>query len=227
MSSFSTFRVISLSGNAYNSRRWTDDRSEGIHVVDASLTVTMGEDRWTFAEEGELITAACSDMDVFATLYNRYRPRVFAYLLTYAATVEDADDLTQYVFVRVLETLPSYQRRGAPFSAWLFRIARNAAIDAYRRQRRVLPWDHLPEALQARIGEEPEYASLHADDLNRVRVLVAHLHRDKQELLALRFAADLTIAEIAALLGKRESAVQKQLSRTIQHLKGQFHAPQI
>jgi RNA polymerase sigma-70 factor (ECF subfamily) len=144
-------------------------------------------------------------------------------MLTYATTIEDAADLTQYVFVKVLEALPSYRHGSTPLSAWLFRIARNAAIDAYRRQRRVLPWDHLPEDMGSWPAEGPESASLHADDLNRLRILVAQLDQNKQELLALRFAADLTLVEIAALLGKRESAVQKQLSRIIQRLKEQFH----
>jgi RNA polymerase sigma-70 factor (ECF subfamily) len=194
-------------------------------VADGYRVAAMDGDRWALSDERELIEAASRDMDAFAALYSRYRPRVFAYMLTYSSTIEDAADLTQHVFVRVLEALPSYRYGHAPFSAWLFRIARNAAIDAYRRQRRGLPWDHLPEYMRSWPGEEPESASLHADDLNRVRILVAQLDRDKQELLALRFAADLTIVEIAALLGKRESAVQKQLSRTIQRLKEQFHEP--
>jgi RNA polymerase sigma-70 factor, ECF subfamily len=192
-------------------------------MVDGHRLSTMDEDRWALVDERELIDAACRDMDAFAALYNRYRPRVFAYLLTYTTTIEDAADLTQYVFVRVLEALPSYCHGSTPLSAWLFRIARNAAIDAYRRRRRVLPWDHLPETLRSWPAEGPETASLHADDLNRLRLLVSQLDRNKQELLALRFAADLTIVEIAALLGKRESAVQKRLSRTIQRLKEQFH----
>ncbi len=192
-------------------------------MADGHRMSVTEEERWALADERELVEAACDDMDAFAALYNRYRPRVFAYILTYATTIEDAADLTQNVFVRVLEALPSYRHGSTPLSAWLFRIARNAAIDAYRRQRRVLPWDNLPEAMRSRPAEGPESASLHSDDLNRLHVLVSQLDRNKQELLALRFAAELTIVEIAALLGKRESAVQKQLSRTVQRLKEQFH----
>lgn len=192
-------------------------------MVDGHRLSTMDEDRWALVDERDLIDAACRDMDAFAALYNRYRPRVFAYMLTYTATIEDAADLTQYVFVRVLEALPSYRHGSTPLGAWLFRIARNAAIDAYRRQRRVVSGNDLPETMCSWPEEGPESVNVHADDLNRLRILVGQLDRNKQELLALRFAADLTIVEIAALLGKRESAVQKQLSRTVQSLKEQFH----
>jgi hypothetical protein len=89
---------------------------------------------------GGLETAAASgDSGAFAELYERYRPRIHAYLLTYVSTHEEAGDLTQQVFLRAFQHLPSYRQSAAPFSSWLFRIARNAAIDASRRRRRHVP----------------------------------------------------------------------------------------
>ena len=154
-----------------------------------SRDLESGHNEWGEWREPELVERARHDRDAFAELYRRYHPRVFAYLLTYAATVEDAADLSQHVFLRAFEALPSYRERGIPFSAWLFRIARNAAMDAYRRQRRVLPWDHLPENILPISAQNVEAETVRMEDLNQMRVLIAKLDPDKQELLALRFAS--------------------------------------
>jgi RNA polymerase sigma-70 factor (ECF subfamily) len=174
-------------------------------------------------DEQTLVDRALADRTAFAAIYTRYVSRVFQYLLTYADSPDDAADLTQIVFLRAFESLPTWRRhRGGTFAGWLFRIAHNAAIDAYRRRRRTLPWDHLPEyALTAR-GPQPETAAVQHEALNRLRVLVAELSVEKQEMLALRFAAGLTVAETAVALHKSEAAVRKQLNRTVRALKEQF-----
>jgi RNA polymerase sigma-70 factor (ECF subfamily) len=158
----------------------------------------------------------------FAALYEQHLDQVFHYLLTYTDNSEDAADLTQHVFLRALEALPSYEDRGLPVAAWLLRIARNAAIDAYRRKRRTLPWDHLPDEVIPFAGPGPEALAVRRDALNQLRLLIAGLDAEKQDILALRFAADLTIREIAVVLGKSEAAVKKQLTRTIRKLKEQY-----
>jgi RNA polymerase sigma-70 factor, ECF subfamily len=172
--------------------------------------------------EDRLIELARGDPAAFAALYRRYLRRVYRYLLTYAEREEDAADLTQHVFLRVLEALPAYSDRGTPFAAWLFRIARNAATDAYRRRRKAIPWEHVPESLLPLAGQDPLAASIRREALNELRVLVAQLDPEKQELLALRFAAGLTSAEIGSIVGKSEAAVKRQLSRTIASLRGPF-----
>jgi RNA polymerase sigma-70 factor (ECF subfamily) len=175
--------------------------------------------------EAQLIERARSgDRGAFAELYRRHLRRVFHYLLTYTDTVDDAADLTQHVFLRALEALPRYRQQGMPFSAWLFRIARNAATDTYRRQRKTLPWEHLPVAWEPFTDEDPESLTLRLEVLNRLRLLVAQLSPQKQEMLYLRFAGELTAAEIGAVVGKSEAAVQRQLSRMIQRLKEQYRA---
>jgi len=156
-------------------------------------------------DEPALIELARTDAVAFAELYRRYLRRVFHYVLTYADTVEDAADLTQYVFLRALEALPNYRDRGLTFAAWLFRIARNAALDTYRRRRKTLPWDHLPAAWEPFTDHDPEGATLRRESLNQLRLLVAQLDPEKQEMLYLRFAGELTAAEIGAVVGKSEA----------------------
>jgi RNA polymerase sigma-70 factor, ECF subfamily len=171
--------------------------------------------------ESDLIALARSDPSAFGRIYELYVDRVFAYLRTYTDTEDDAADLTQHVFLRAFEALPGYHDRGLPFGAWLFRVARNAATDTFRRQRRTLPWEHVPESLLPISPHNPETASIQREALNQMRVLVAMLAPAKQELLALRFAAGLSSREIAALLGRSPAAVQKELVRIMHSLKEQ------
>ena len=159
------------------------------------------------ADEALLVRAAQLDTASFAPLYRHYYPRVFRYLHARCGSDEDAADLTQTVFLRALAALPTYRERGLPFAAWLFRIARNLATDAQRKRRPTVDLDSMPEALYATGANPPETATLDSD---------------KRELLALRFAGGLTSAEIADVVGKREGAVKRQLSRIIQGVREQY-----
>lgn len=152
-------------------------------------------------EDAELVAASLLHSDTFGLLYERYLARVYRYMLSRCGSRDEAADLTQIVFTRAYDNLARYRPGRAPFAAWLFRIARNAAADAHRRRRTTVSWDGLPEALTAANGAQPDAIA------------------EKRELLALRFASDLSSREIAAVVGKSEAAVKKQLTRTIAQLK--------
>jgi len=171
--------------------------------------------------ELEVSSLGATDLAPFALLYRLHAATVFRYVRTYTDNDEDAADLAQLVFLRVLEALPTYQDRGLPFRAWLFRIARNAAIDTYRVRRRTLPWDHVPATLQPFLADVEERA-IQREAINRLRVMIGQLSHEKQELLALRFAGGLTVGEIAPVVGRTEAAVKKQLTRTMRTLREEF-----
>lgn len=197
-------------------------------MADASLsnhlTVSVDEARGDERDEAWLIVRLHEDPDVFGVLYERYRPRIYGYLRARTVRQEDASDLTREVFIRALEALPNYETRGLPFAAWLFRIARNMLIDLHRRQKTDVPWDFLPEALHPATAWEPERSTLGREDVDRLRFLLSHLQPDKRELILLRFVAGLTTREIAAIVGKREGAVRKQIERTLSALKENYDA---
>lgn len=174
------------------------------------------------ADEALLVRAAQLDTASFAPLYRHYYQRVYRYVHARCGSDEDAADLTQTVFLRALAALPTYRERGLPFAAWLFRIARNLATDAQRKRRPTVDLDRMPETLYATGANPPETAALDNERLDRLRAVVATLDSDKRELLALRFAGGLTSAEIADVVGKREGAVKRQLSRIIQGVREQY-----
>lgn len=157
-------------------------------------------------------------------LYQATYQRLYAYLRSRTASDEDAADLTQQVY---LQALQAWDRRPADPTAclpWLFRIARNAATDLHRRYRENVPWEAVPAALHPFSGDQPDASLVHREALDQLAGVVAALPTAKRDLLALRFAAGLSYAEIAAVIGKREGAVKKEMSRLLKHLKEQHHA---
>lgn len=175
--------------------------------------------------EAALVRAAQEDPAAFAPLYQRYRDRIYAYLRTRTRCAEDAADLTQQVFVQALDALPRYRVQGTPFAAWLFRIARNAAASYHKRHRHTIAWDFVPEALQPLVEDDLAARVMQRESIARLHDMLRACNAGTREMLALRFAARLTVAETAAAMGKSDAAVKKQLARTIHTLKEQYHDP--
>jgi RNA polymerase sigma-70 factor (ECF subfamily) len=175
------------------------------------------------ADPDEAIVArARQEPEAFAEIYRRYLPRVYAYLRTRATTAEETADLTQTVFLKAMTSLHAFQPRRGVFAAWLFGIARNAAIQAHRRKRDTVSLDGLPEAPAYGGDVSPEAAVLRYERVTRVRTMLLQVEPRKRELLALRFAAGLSSREIAGVLGKSEAATKKELTRLIASLKEKY-----
>ncbi len=193
------------------------------NVTPNVATLCFESEQEPVSDEAALVHAAQEDPTAFGVLYHRYRQRIYAYLRTRTSDAEDAADLTQHVFLQALDALPRYRMRHVPFAAWLFRIARNAAIDFHRQRRTTVTWDLLPEALHPLTDDDADTGVLRQEDMARLRALLHALNQETRDVLMLRFAGHLTIAEIAAVIGKSEAATQKKLFRTIQTLQERYH----
>ena len=173
-----------------------------------------------------VVLAAQADPAAFRLLYERHRVAVYRYLRSRLPTDDDAADLTAATFERAIVGLRSYRTRdGVGFRAWLFRIARNQAIDAARRRRPTESLDAVV-GLAGHATSEPEAAALDGERLAEVRRLVAALPDEQRDAVVLRFAGGLTAREIGAVLGKSEAAAQKTLSRALMRLKEAYGAQQ-
>jgi RNA polymerase sigma-70 factor (ECF subfamily) len=171
-------------------------------------------------EEADLIRSAQRDPTLFGALYEMHVDRVYAYLRSRTANEEDAADLTQQVFLQALRGLPGYRQRGLPFAAWLLRIARNAVINFHRRRHDMLTWDLVPESMQPSSDDD---LAAHAARSDTIREMFRALDPATRELLVLRFAAQLSVAEIAAVLGTSEAATRMRLLRALRTLKEHYH----
>jgi RNA polymerase sigma-70 factor (ECF subfamily) len=140
------------------------------------------------------------DRDALRYLYERYADNVYSYVATIVRNHHEAEDVTQQVFARLIDSLRHYEDRGAPFLSWLVRLSRNAAIDQLR-SRRAVPLAE-PIAPQACADESPS-----RERRDTLRSALAALPEDQREIIVLRHLGGLAPAEIAARLGRSESAV--------------------
>jgi RNA polymerase sigma-70 factor, ECF subfamily len=190
--------------------------------MEYSYTLAIDSEPDEVDDEAALVEAAKANPKAFEPLYQRYKARLYRYLLLRVRREEDAADLTQQVFLKALSALPSYRARGIPFAAWLFRIAHHIASDTYRLKKSAISWNTLSddEGLIAEVNLEDHI--LQQERLTHLYQLLDQLDPFKRELLVLRFSAGLSAREIALVVGKSQPAVKKQLTRTLQRLKEQM-----
>jgi RNA polymerase sigma-70 factor (ECF subfamily) len=162
--------------------------------------------------ERALVDAAkAGDEAALAELYSLYFPRVYRYILARMGNPYDAEDLTEEVFLRVLDAIERFQWREAPFSAWLFRIAHNAVISQRRKDGARGRSSPLSEALPVN-SQGPEEMVENRLALNEIMKAAETLPEAQRRVISLRFAAGLTVAETARAMGKGEGNV-----KVIQH----------
>ena len=171
----------------------------------------------TLAIDGLVERAKAGDAGAWEALYDEYAPRIYRYLLARAPEPADAEDLLQRVFVNVIESLPRYEQRGLPFGAWLFRIARNTAIDFARTRRSTIPL----EASVDRPDDSPGPAALaeRAAERTQIRAALATLTDEQRDVILYRFFAGLSPSEIGALMGKREGSIRALQFRALESLR--------
>ena len=161
--------------------------------------------------ERSLIAAARSDPSRFAELYENYFERVYAYVLRRVASRQEGEDVTSDVFHQALANIGKFEWRGAPFSAWLLRMAANATADTWQKRVR----EKGNPGKEA--SEEFDFES--SAEQARLFQLVRELPVDQQLVIEMRFAEEKSIREIAQAIGKTEGAVKQLQFRGIQNLR--------
>ncbi len=154
--------------------------------------------------------AKSGDGSAFAALYDVYGSRVHSFFRYRVSKAEAAEDLTQLVFLKMIEQLPRYESRGVPFAAWVFRIARNAWIDQNRTTHESVGLESLAESPAE--GDGPEAIAAAALDSDQLRRAIVDLPRDQREVIECRFFGCLSPAETAAQMGRSVGSV-----RVLQH----------
>ena len=184
---------------------------------DSARTQQAQDARANFAGERELIEAAQRDRSRFAELYENNFERVYAYVARRVRDRDEAQDLTADVFHSALANLAKFEWRGAPFSAWLYRIAANAIIDrsksSSRRAMSEVEVEDLPGS--AETGAELDEVEHRA----RLFKLVERLPIDQSRVIVMRFAEQKSIREIATALARSEGAIKQLQFRGLQNLR--------
>ena len=159
------------------------------------------------------------DLDALGSLYDSHINQVYRYALARLGNVHDAEDVAEEIFLKMLAGLPGYQWRKVPFAAWLMRIARNEVITFTRRNGRRALDTELPEELVDRKNDDPADATERQLALEDMRVAVAQLPEAQREVIILRFASGLSVADTARALGKNENNVKVLQHKGMQRLQ--------
>jgi len=178
-------------------------------------TIAPPDDR---SGDGELVRRAQEHPAAFAPLYLRYRDRVITYCRYRLGDDADAEDAASAIFVHALHGLRTFHDGGDSFRSWLFRIAHNEVVDRHKQRARH-PRASLDEAaFVADPARSPEERAVTADSVLRLRGLLASLPTREREVLELRLA-DLTTAEISAVLGIGEQSIWTAQSRALSRVR--------
>ena len=167
-----------------------------------------------------VLRAKAGDPKAFETLYTECYSPVYRFVLTRTKSQDDAEDITQEVFVKLLDSLKRYAQKGPSLLPYLFVIARNKVIDHYRKKRP----EYDDEMLWEMASEDPspeDVARLGEETAHAVRLLNA-LGETEAMVVRLKYFDNFSTARIAQMLGKSEDAVRQILSRSIRYMRSLY-----
>ena len=183
-----------------------------------SISQTEGSSEW---EPQRLVieAAQAGDLESLASLYDTHINQVYRYCLARLGHVQDAEDVAEEVFLKMYNGLPGYQWRKVPFAAWLMRISHNEVISFTRRNGRRSNDTELPEDLLDKGNNDPAENAERQLALEDLRKAVELLPDAQREVIILRFASGLSVADTAKALGKQENNVKVLQHKGMQRLQ--------
>lgn len=170
----------------------------------------------------ESVAGEISAGEIFAELYEQYLPKVFRYIQYRVNSMQLTEDLTSTTFEKALVNFSRYSSDKAKFSTWIFSIARNVVIDHYRvsQRKQTAPLEEAGEVSSKDLSPEEEL--FQGEELARLQGYLAQLQHDEQEIIRLKFVAELNNRQIAKMLGLSESNVGTRLYRAVRKLRDSF-----
>ena len=171
--------------------------------------------------DAELIAQAqAGQVESFGDLYSRHVEAIYLFINSRVGSKRDAEDLTENVFLQAFEALDRYEERGAPFSAYLYRIARNLVIDHYRGQEPLEPL----EDLDWRYGQEAvaERQVINEQQVKLIKQALAKLPDHYQEVVRLRLLVGLPTKQVAEWMDREPSTIRVIQHRALKALREQL-----
>ena len=175
----------------------------------------------------ELIAAyLAGDTKAFAELTKRHLGGVYSFTVRFIGNAEEAEDITQETFLKAWKSLKKYGSRASKFKTWLFRIARNSAIDFLRKKKHI-PFSQfetesgtnvLTETV-ADTEELPDTLLMKLEDAKELNVTLEQLPPKAREILLLYYTNELTFEEIGTILGEPTNTVKSRHRRALQALR--------
>ena len=170
------------------------------------------------SDEIKIIRAARQDSKAFGELYTLYVEQVFRYLYSRIGNVHEAEDITAQTFLVAFESFDRF-RQDEHFASWLFTIARNKAMDHFRRRENT---SSIDEVKDIPVENDPLVGVIQSEQTAALSKLIQALPEEDRELLRLRFLAAMSFPEIAHFLHRNEDAVKKSIYRLLARLHSQL-----
>src|SRR5215831_10199734 len=173
-------------------------------------------------DERRLVAAAQQDSACFGAVYERYFGLVYGFIARRVRERTLAEDLTSEVFRKALASLPRFKWTGAPFGAWLLRIASNMIADRAKREAKLATAVADDGLVRSRSTEDTQASLEHAERRSRLFHLVDELPDDQKRVVVLRFAEEKSIKEIALELRRSEGAVKQLQFRALESMRARL-----
>lgn len=174
---------------------------------------------FTTYSDVELVAAARDNSEAFGVLYERYVDKIYRYIYYRTGNHHDAEDLASAVFHRAMAHINTYTDRGVPFQAWLYRIAHNLVANWHRDRgrRKIIPLDEFVAG--GLHFDSPDSAAEDKEERQHLLAAISRLPEERQQLLYLKFVANLSNAEVGAILDRTEGAIKSLYHRTLLALR--------
>lgn len=155
------------------------------------------------------------DTEAFGELYDIYFDKIFAFVYYKIGKRFEAEDIAGQVFLKALENISNFEWRGAPFSAWLFRIASNLVTDYYRSGKYETVDIEEHQNIEIEDGLAPEESAIRELDREELMKAIKTLTDEQQQVIAMRFFAGMTNEEVAQAIDKNVGAIKALQHRAI------------
>lgn len=166
-----------------------------------------------------VLAAQAGDARAFGELYERYRQPLYRYCLSRSESPHEAEDLVSEVFLKAMESLARYRDQGLPFIAFLYRVARNAAIDRSRKDKGSSLFDMK---IEPRSTVDVEAEASRSADMAAVLTALRRIKPEYREVILLRFVEGYSAADVAKLLEKGEKAIWNLQQRGLERLRNEL-----
>ena len=185
---------------------------------DAPAEAADNRDRPHANAEWDLVRRAQEyDEAALEALYQTYYPKIYNYAFLQMGDVHASEDLAADVMLKMLESIKSYQFRGLPFGAWVFRIARNRLIDLHRRRRRRGEVD-LSETLVSTLAS-PQALAEQAIERGQIQIALKHLTDEQRQVIVLKFIEGFDNRSAGRVMNRSEGAIKSLQHRAIGSLR--------
>lgn len=186
------------------------DLPAGNEAVDTPSDHVLRE--WQLVQRAQALNE-----EALASLYSAYFPRIYNYAFLQLGDIQAAEDVASEVMLKVLESIGRYRFKGPPFSAWVFRIARNKLIDLHRRRKRRGEVD-LTEPL-ASVQISPQTLAERALERGQLQLALKYLTEEQRQVVVLKFIEGFDNGSVARIMGRSEGAIKSLQHRALNSLR--------